>query len=204
MPGLSGVPGLPGLSRLRSLQGLRGLPVLAVLAALFVAPSAAAQEALALDAFFGSWQGSAIDTRVEASSLDYGLRDMDVRIAGTEDGFEIDWVTVIQSPGVGSGAAADAEARRRSTTQRFVRAGPAVWEAADTEGPGLGRTHTWARLAERSLTVYVLEIDESGLYQLSRYERTITPAGVMDLKFTRTRDGVTVRRVSGSLMPVAE
>jgi hypothetical protein len=192
------MPGLQGLSRL---QGLR---VLAALAVLFMAPAAAAQEALALDAFFGLWEGSAIDTRVEASSLDYGLRDMDVRIAGTEDGFEIAWVTVIQSPGIASGAAADAEARRRSTTQRFVRVGPAVWEAADTDGPGLGRAHTWARLAERSLTVYVLEIDETGLYQLSRYERTITPAGVMDLKFTRTRDGVTVRRVSGSLMPVPE
>jgi hypothetical protein len=179
---------------------MKDLRILAVLVALLVAQGARAEDALPLDAFFGSWNGSAIDTRVEETTVGYGLRDMDVRIAGTADGFEITWVTVIQA----QGADADATAQRRSTTARFVRAGPSTWEAEGANGSEAVWFHTWARLAGRSLTVYVLEIDESGIYQVSRYERTITPAGVMDLKFTRIRDGTTVRRVTGNLLPAAD
>ncbi len=177
-----------------------GLRILAVLVTLLAAAGAGAQDALPLEAFFGRWDGSAIGKRVEETTIGYGMRDLDVRISGTAEGFEITWVTVIQAPGAG----ADAEAQRRSTTTRFVRASPSTWDAEGADGPGAGRSHSWARLEGRSLNVYVLEIDGRGIYQVSRYERTISPAGVMDLRFTRIRDGTTVRRVTGSLLPAAD
>ncbi|MDX1576402.1 MAG: hypothetical protein R3285_09425 [Kiloniellales bacterium] len=183
---------------------MRGLRCLAALALLLAAGRAGAQEvndALGLDAFFGHWRGTAIGQRADEPTTGYGVRDLDVRISETTDGFEIAWTTVIQAAGV---AAEDAEPKRRRTSARFVQTGPAVWQGESTDGPGVGLSRSWARLEGRSLTVYVLEIDEAGLYDLSRYARTISPAGVMDLKFTRTRDGAALRRVTGSLLPAAD
>jgi hypothetical protein len=172
--------------------------ILAVLVALLAAAGAGAQEALPLEAFFGRWDGSAIGKRVEETTVGYGVRDLDVRISGTAEGFEITWVTVIRAQDAG------ADAQRRATTARFVRASPSTWEAEGADGPGAGRSHSWARLEGRSLNVYVLEIDGRGIYQMSRYERTISSSGVMGLRFTRIRDGTTVRRVTGSLLPAAD
>ncbi len=177
-----------------------GLRILAVLVALLAATGADAQDALPLEAFFGRWDGKAIGKRVEETTIGYGVRDLDVRISGTAEGFEITWVTVIQAQGAG----ADAEAQRRSTTVRFVRANPSTWEAEGADGPGAGRSHSWARLEGRSLNIYVLEIDRRGIYEVSRYERTISRTGVMDLKFTRIRDGKFVRGVTGSLLLAAD
>ncbi len=179
---------------------MKGLRILAVLMALLAATGAGAQDTLPVEAFFGRWDGSAIGKSVEETTIGYGRRDLDLRISGTAEGFEITWVTVIQAQGAG----ADAEAQRRSTTVRFVRASPSTWEAEGADGPGTGRSHSWARLEGRSLNIYVLEIDRRGIYEVSRYERTISRTGVMDLKFTRIRDGKIVRGVTGSLLPAAD
>lgn len=180
---------------------MKSLRFLAVLVLLLATARAGAQDALSPDDFFGRWEGSAIGKRADEPTTGYGTRDLDVRISETADGFEIAWVTVIQAAGV---AAANAEPKRRLTTARFVRAGPSVWQGESADGPGASLTRSWARLEGRSLFVYVLEIDEAGLYDLSRYVRTLSQAGVMDLKFTRTRDGATLRRVTGSLLPAGD
>jgi len=180
---------------------MKGLRFLAVLVLLLSPARAGAQDALSLDAFFGRWEGSAISQRADEPTMGYGVRDLDVRISETADGFEIAWVTVFQDAGL---AAQDAEPKRRLTTARFAQIGPSAWIGERADGPGAGLTHSWARLEARSLFVYVLEIDESGLYDLSRYVRTLSPAGVMDLRFTRTRDGATLRRVTGSLLPAGD
>ena len=176
------------------------LRVLALLAALLAAGGAWAQDALSLEAFFGRWEGSAIGKSVAASAPGYRARDLDVTISETADGFEISWVTVIR----GQDDDADAAAERRATSARFVAAGGATWQAEATEAPPAGLSRSWARLEGSSLKVYVLEIDETGIYEIAQYERTITPAGVMDLKFTRIRDGRTVRQVTGSLLRAAK
>lgn len=183
---------------------MKGLHILAGLALLLAAAGAGAQdsqEALSLDAFFGRWEGSAIGQRADEPTSGYSARDLGVRISETADGFEIAWVTVIQMTSL---AAADAEPKRRLTTARFQRTGPSVWQGESADRPGTGLSRSWARLEGRSLYVYVLEIDEAGLYDLSRYVRTISPAGIMNLKFTRTRDGTALRRVTGSLLPAAD
>lgn len=183
---------------------MTALRFVTVLVALLASAPAGAQESLTIDAFFGRWEGSALGQSADEPTIGYGARDLDVRISRTADGFEITWFTV---PRAGSLTAPEAEAQRRFTTAQFVRSGPSTWAAAGSEGangPGASFSHSWARLEGRSLYVYVLEIDEDGIYQLSQYQRTISPAGVMDLKFTRTRDGTTVRRVSGNLMPASE
>jgi len=183
------------------MKGLPSLIVLVGLLTLLTAIRAYAQDALPLDAFLGHWEGSAIGQDAAESTLGYGIRDLDVRISGTADGLEVTWFTV---PRAGSLAGPEAETERRSTTVHFAPSGPSTWVGEAAEGPGTSFSRSWARLEGRSLYVYVLEIDERGIYQLSRYERTISAAGVMDLRFSRDKDGRTVRRVTGSLLRASE
>ncbi len=174
--------------------------VLAVL--LLVGAWPAAADSLPIDAFYGRWEGMAMGKSLTTSSkgkvaLEYGARDLDVTIAETEKGFSVTWSTVRRA----SNNSADGQLRRNLTTARFIRASPTTFEPEVTRGIGAGRSHTWARLEGRSLIVYVFEIDAAGVYELARYARTISASGVMDLRFTRTRDGKIVREVGGSLVP---
>jgi hypothetical protein len=174
-----------------------GLQLITLLVSVLAALPAAAAESLPIGAFFGKWEGSAIGQRVTTPTIGYGTRDMDVTVSGTEQGFEITWVTVIRLWDMKEGD----ESHRRSSTAKFVKNGPSSFVAEGAEGPGANVSHSWARIDERSLIVYVFEIDPDGIYDLSRYARTISESGVMDLTFTRIRDGQTVRRVTGSLLP---
>jgi hypothetical protein len=166
---------------------------------LFAGIVPAAAETLPIDAFFGRWGGSAIGQSVTTSTMGYGARDLDVTISGTAEGFDITWITVIKPSGVEQ----DSEGHRTSTAS-FLRSGPSSFEAKGAQGVGPGKSYSWARIEERSLIVYVFEIDGEGVYDLSRYVRTISDSGIMDLSFTRDRDGATVRRVTGNLLPASE
>jgi len=44
-------------------------------------------------------------------------------------------------------------------------------------------------------------MDQNGIYDLTRYERMLSTSGRMILDFKRTRDGRTIRRVTGELVP---
>ncbi len=176
---------------------MRRLRILTLLAGLFAGMAPAAAETLPIEAFFGRWGGSAIGQSVTTSTMGYAARDLDVTISGTGAGFDITWITVIKPSGVEAGS----EIRRKTTTASFLRGGPSSFEAKGAQGVGPGKSYSWARIEERSLIVYVFEIDGAGVYNLSRYARTISDSGIMDLSFTRNRDGVTVRRVTGNLLP---
>ena len=176
------------------------LRMLAVLACLIAGIKPAAAEDLPIEAFFGRWSGSAISQSVTTSTMGDGARDLDVTISGTEEGFEITWITVIIPSGVEEGS----ETRRRTTTASYRRSGPSGFEAEGAQGVGAGKSYSWARIEKRGLLVYVFEIDEEGVYDLSHYVRTISESGVMDLSFTRVRDGTTVRRVTGNLLPAKD
>ena len=64
-----------------------------------------------------------------------------------------------------------------------------------------GGTAVWGRIEEQSLIVYLFQIDQNGNYDLTRYERMLSTSGRMILDFKRTRDGRTIRRVTGELVP---
>ena len=173
---------------------------LTFLICLFAGIAPAAAENLPIEAFFGRWGGSAVGQSVTTSTMGYGARDLDVTISGTAEGFDITWITVIKP----SGVEPDSDEHRRISTASFLSSGPSSFEAKGAQGVGPGKSYSWARIEERSLIVYVFEIDGEGVYDLSRYVRTISDSGIMDLSFTRTRDGATVRRVTGNLLPASE
>ena len=169
--------------------------VLLLIAAVLAAPPRSAAENLDLEGFLGHWTGSAIGQQFTSEGLRYAPRDLDVTVSRTEVGFEITWTTLIRSRD------STAAPERRETSLSFARTGPAEFVARDLDNVGLGGTYGWARIEERALIVYLFEIGSDGVYELSRYARTLSPTGVMDLDFTRLRDGRTEIHVTGHFLP---
>ena len=169
---------------------LRRFVVLAVL--LVVALPLRAEEN-GLDRFVGQWEGSGVTEKFsEEGYFTYTKRDLNVAFAETEKGFDITWITGFRVEG-DSGPVV----LRKTTTLNFVEIAPGVYETA--ESPPWKRAHRWARLSEGTLIIYIFEVDEAGLYEISRYVRTVSDDGVMQLGFSRDMDGRPVRQVTGTL-----
>ncbi len=171
----------------------RLLPITIVLFALTL--KAQASERVTIDAFLGDWFGVAITEDVILTGTgirrtDLSLRDLDVSIAATEAGINVTWTASIRLNG---------KRKTRSNSVALARTAPGVFKGTGTANVLAGETALWARIEEKSLIVYVLEIDPKGVYELSRYERRLTPSGGMLLNFRRLRDGRVRRTVTGKL-----
>lgn len=121
-------------------------------------------------------------------------RDFDVVTAPSENGFTITWTSVIREGG-------DPKApnvRRKSTTRTFVSTGKGLWRAKEHGDPVTGGEVSWARIHRNTLTIYAMTVAGDGTYEVQRYDRTLTGAG-MDLTFTHLKDGERARRVKGKL-----
>ena len=160
---------------------------------------AAHARTLALETFFGTFEGSGVAQTPDSFYFGTTARDLNVTIgaAGPKgEGFSVRWTSVIRS-----GADATPDVRRKTATRVFEPAGrPGVYrgEAAD---PLKGEEVAWARLAGNTLTVYLMTVRADGRYEVQKYDRTLMDTG-MKLEFTRVRDGEPVRRVTGRLVKV--
>lgn len=170
-------------------------------------PPAAAQQAESREPariadFLGRYEGQSISVSGENLSA----RDLSVEIATTDGrGFSVAWTTVVHD---GAGG----EASRKSYTIEFrptSRAG--IFSSAmrvDAFGarrpldPMTGVPYVWARLADRTLTVYALHILDDGSYEMQVYDRTLTAEG-MHLNFTRLHNGEALREITGELRRIA-
>ena len=93
--------------------------------------------------------------------------------------------------------------RRREATLVFTpTAKPTVFRAKEAEPMSEGG-YAWARVYNNTLGVYVVTIDANGVYELQRYQRSLSGGG-MDLVFTRLRDGEVQRTVRGKLVKQAK
>ena len=157
--------------------------------------TAAAQD-ISIRAFKGQWGGSAVANNRDSLYFGVTIRDLDVTITPKVGGFTIAWTTVIRRGGTPS----KPKVRKKSVTMEFVSAGrKGVWRLASAGDMLRGSPYGWARLAGRTLTIYLMEIDAGGTYSLARYARTRSGAG-MDLEFTALRDGEPARIVRGKLV----
>ncbi len=149
-----------------------------------------------IKAFYGRWGGSAIAKNSDSIYFGVTIRDLDVTITPKSGGFTIAWTTVIRRGGTPS----KPKVRKKSVTMEFVSAGrKGVWRLASAGDMLRGSPYGWARIAGRTLTIYLMEIDAGGTYSLARYARTRSGAG-MDLEFTALRDGEPARIVRGKLV----
>ncbi|PPR56959.1 MAG: hypothetical protein CFH10_02240 [Alphaproteobacteria bacterium MarineAlpha4_Bin2] len=170
---------------------------LALLAAV-VATNAVAQD-LPIGAFFGSFKGSGVAENKDSVYFGVTVRDLDVTIAPTKNGFRVNWTTVIRKGGHPN----NPRVRRKEQSAVFVPTGkPGVYYAVDLADPLQGGKYVWSRIAKQTLYVYALLIDDQGRYDMQIYERTLRASG-MDFLFRRVFDGEPVRTVKGKLIKYA-
>ena len=151
-------------------------------------------------AFYGHYAGGGI--AVSADSLYFGVtvRDMDVVVEPSAEGFFVAWTTVIRQGGDPS----DPDVRRKSTEYEFVPSGmPDVYRGKTTSDPLQGGVYAWARIERNTMNVYLLSIDETGVYNMQSYARTLAGGG-MELVFKRIRDGEATRVVKAKLVKVSD
>jgi hypothetical protein len=153
--------------------------------------NAQAGEPAAIDDFVGNWVGVGLKedvTDYATGGADYGLRDLDVSIEQAQTGLNITWTTHFLDTN-----------EKKSTSITLVQKAPNVFVETENGDVLNGGTAVWGRIEDQSLIVYVFEVDQNGIYDLSRYERRLS-IGQMFLYFKRTRDGKTIRSVIGELV----
>lgn len=153
---------------------------------------------LDIKAFYGKYAGSGVANSEDSLYFAVTVRDTDVTIGPTQDGFRVTWTTVIRQGGDPS----KPNVRRRSTTVDFVqqvKLNQFVGKPGDGLPPG---GQAWARIINNTLTIYIFSVDEDGNYEIQSYARTLTGAG-MDLVFSRIRDGEQTRTVKAKLTRMA-
>lgn len=159
-------------------------------------PAAQAQRDLPIRAFFGTFRGSGIAQNEDSLYFNVTIRDLDLRIVGAGKGFTATWTTVLRQ----GGDPARPNVRKRTATLTFApttRSGQ--FRGADSGDPLAGKALVWARIHERTLTIYELSILEDGRYDMQTYARTLTGEG-MELEYVRLQDGEPVRTVKARLV----
>jgi hypothetical protein len=173
----------------------------AILLAFFAATAMAAPAkgpvaALALDPYFGDWQGTATAMSETDEDFPTSKRDIAVSIAKTNlSGFLLSWSTLQRQKG-------DPKAPLevlKSTTVEFVPA-PAAnqWRARSDADPYKGEILYWARLDGSGLVISSFTINADGKPEFQTYRRRIV-GNEMKLEFSNVKDGKFVRTVKGSL-----
>ncbi len=162
----------------------------------FLVSGVQAGEPAKIDVFLGNWMGVGLKedvTNLGMGQVEYGIRDLDVSIERAETGLNITWTTHFR---------ADDTGETKSTSINLVETAPSVFVGSENSDVLNGGTAIWARIEEQSLIVYIFEVDQYGIYDLSRYERTVSISDDhrMFLNFKRTRDSRTIRSVNGELV----
>jgi len=163
-------------------------------------PAALAAENLPIQAFFGRFSGGGIASNEDSLFFAVTARDFDVSIAPAGKGFKIVWTSVIR----GGGTPQKPEVRRKSSNKTLMPTAKArVFHCTDTGDPLAGKEMCWARIDESTLSVFLMTVDDDGIYELQEYDRRLTGAG-MDLVFRSWRDGDRLRTVTGKLVKVGK
>ena len=174
-----------GIHRRACAAALGGL----LLVLLSLSPSRA--EPTSISAFVGTFAGSGVAETYDDIYAPESVRDLDVVIAAEGSGFSVTWTTVTRSVG--------GKVKRKSQTLSFMSTGTgSQYQSAAHVDPFAGGL-AWAGIENQTLSIFVLNIDPDGGYQLQRYARTLTGLG-MDLTFTRKVDGEDLRVVKAKLV----
>lgn len=156
---------------------------------LWLAPAARAAVDLEIADFVGHFTGAGVANSKDAVNLGFTIRDLDVVIEKTEEGFKVAWTTVIRSESRPAGA--NPEVKRTSSEAQFARSeSPHFFRSVTRNDPTGAGGYAWASLAERTLTVYLLVVNpKTGGYDLHSYARTLVDEEKMELKFSRISAG---------------
>lgn len=159
-------------------------------------------EGLELEAFYGHFAGVAdqiIDGEAER-------RRITVTIEPQDDNFLVDWSTRVRR---NDESLKDQHYRVLfQKTRRGAVYGSAmrinVFGKRIPLDPLAGDPFVWARIHDRTLTVYALMITDEGSYDMQVYDRTLLENGDLDLTFTRILDGSLNREITGRLKRISD
>lgn len=146
--------------------------------------------------FFGAYTGSA---SVESNGTTT-LRDMNVLIEKSKKGFKITWKSVTHK--------ADGRLKEKEYIIGFVPSPrdniytstmkTNVFGKPEPLDPLKGDPYVWSRLTGDTLTVFSLQIDEEGGYEVQAYNRTLAEGG-LDLEYRRIRNGIPLKTIDAFL-----
>jgi hypothetical protein len=153
-----------------------------------------AEDHAELKDFFGRFTGKGLaDERL----LFYGVtdRELELTIGPTDKGFKVDWSTAMRP----SGDPYNDKVKRKANELSFVSSGREnFWRLSEQGDPLQGEAFGWARIAGRSLIIYLMRVDEKGLLEINQYIRTLTSTGI-EVAFSMSREGRDVRTVDAKL-----
>jgi len=159
--------------------------------------------AVAIDAFYGDWRGTALAESED--SLYFALTQRDVSVSVTpvkapKGGFSLSWSTVQRK----KGDPVDPVEEVKETAVTFEPGErPNLWWDVKRGDPASGETLRWARIDGRTLIINTVTMRRDGSLESQTYRRTLTGKG-MALSFSRVLDGKEVRSVSGQLTKQAQ
>src|SRR5262245_23972197 len=178
----------------------RGVLVLAVAGSVFVALGLARGQGGGIERFYGTYVGEAV---TQASSDEFDKRDINAEIGPQGKGFKINFTVVLKrgndKPKRDEYTIAFLPSKREGIYSSAMRTD--VFGNAVPKDPLVGDPYMWARLDGDKLWRYALFVTENGGYEMQTYEYSLVPGG-LNLKFSRVRDGVVQRTVTGKLKKV--
>jgi hypothetical protein len=152
---------------------------------------------LEIEAFYGHFTGIA-DEQVDGESEH---RQLSVKIEPVDDNFEITWTTRVKRSDLSQKdhvyhilfrktrrGAIYASAMRMNVFGKHIPMDPLA-----------GDPFVWARIHDKTLTVYAMMITNQGAYDMQIYDRTLLDNGDMALAYTRILDGSISKTVTAEL-----
>ncbi len=147
--------------------------------------------------FVGEYSGTA---QVEQLDGSVEQRDMSVAIRETRKGFEVQWSTAIQRAS-GEEKTKTYKIEFQPTERNGVFAAAMktnVFGHTVQMNAMKGEPFVWARVIDKTLTVFSLYVAENGDYLMQQYDRTLADGG-LELDFSLHRNGMPSRKVSSFL-----
>jgi len=146
--------------------------------------------------FIGEFKGkyTSDDGGVENS------RDLSVSIHEINDGFNISWKTTTfkkKKPKTKSYSIDFIETHREHIYKAAQKKN--VFGGREPLDPMKGEPYGWARIDGPKLTVYALVITENGGYEMQTFDRILLGDNNLHLKFSRIRDGETMKTIDANL-----
>lgn len=166
---------------------------LGLAATLIVLSALAASANATIEAFVGTYSGSAEVLSADGSS---SKRDMSVEIEETKAGFSVQWTSTTYKP--------DGRKKEKSYAIDFKPSDrDGIYSAAMQKNvfghavpldPMKGEPYVWGRIEGDTMTVYSLFVDDAGGYEIQQFDRTLTENG-LTLDFKSIRNGEPQRSV---------
>ena len=127
-------------------------------------------------------------------------RDLGVKIGRIDSGFNLEWVTTTFKEG---------KPKEKTYSIDFLETDRQhIYQAAQKKNlfggrspldPMKGEPFAWARIIDRTMSVFVLLITDEGDWEMLSYERVLTTEGNLDVQFSRYSEGELVNRIVASL-----